>query len=198
MDASGRTITVATPGFVPAGTFVIGNSGDATLTGSGYTETGFKQDFWKATTTTGAPAGRLNHTAVWTGTKMIVWGGYDGTNAFNTGGQYDPVGNSWSATTTTGAPAARVFHTAVWTGTKMIVWGGTDGTNPFNTGGQYDPAGDSRSMTTTSGVPAARVAHTAVWTSSRMIVWGGNAAFGAPAVIKTGGQYGVLSLYLKN
>jgi hypothetical protein len=66
---------------------------------------------------------------------MIVWGGYDGTNA-NTGGQYDPGGNAWTATTTTGAPTRRNSHTAVWTGTKMIVWGGDGGTY-LNTGGQY-------------------------------------------------------------
>ena len=30
---------------------------------------------WTAVTTTGAPAARRNHTAVWTGSEMIVWGG---------------------------------------------------------------------------------------------------------------------------
>ena len=32
-------------------------------------------DSWVATTTTGAPDARVLHTAVWTGTEMIVWGG---------------------------------------------------------------------------------------------------------------------------
>ncbi len=32
-------------------------------------------DSWVATTTTGAPSARFLHTAVWTGTEMIVWGG---------------------------------------------------------------------------------------------------------------------------
>jgi hypothetical protein len=32
-------------------------------------------DNWTATTTTNAPAGRWRHTAVWTGTQMIVRGG---------------------------------------------------------------------------------------------------------------------------
>ena len=30
---------------------------------------------WTPTSTTNAPEGRQNHTAVWTGTEMIVWGG---------------------------------------------------------------------------------------------------------------------------
>ncbi|PYJ31882.1 MAG: galactose oxidase, partial [Verrucomicrobia bacterium] len=81
-------------------------------------------DSWTATSTTGAPAARLRHTAVWTGTEMIVWGGTDNSSFLNTGGRYNPGTNSWTATSTTSAPAARDFHTAVWTGSEMIVWGG--------------------------------------------------------------------------
>ena len=37
------------------------------------------------------PSARSYHTAVWTGSEMIVWGGTAGTNAnFNTGGRYNP------------------------------------------------------------------------------------------------------------
>ena len=32
-------------------------------------------DSWTATSTTDAPAARAGHTAVWTGSEMIVWGG---------------------------------------------------------------------------------------------------------------------------
>ena len=32
-------------------------------------------DQWGATSTINAPAGRVSHTAVWTGSEMIVWGG---------------------------------------------------------------------------------------------------------------------------
>src|SRR5207247_6100434 len=44
-------------------------------------------DSWTATSTTNAPAGRFAHTAVWTGSEMIVWGGYNG-GFLNTGGRY--------------------------------------------------------------------------------------------------------------
>src|SRR5262249_13958835 len=37
-------------------------------------------DTWTATSTINAPAARELHTAVWTGSEMIVWGGYDGSN----------------------------------------------------------------------------------------------------------------------
>ena len=33
-------------------------------------------DDWTPVATTGAPASRWQHSAIWTGSKMIVWGGY--------------------------------------------------------------------------------------------------------------------------
>ena len=36
------------------------------------------------------PLAADDHTAVWTGNEMIVWGGDDGSNFVNTGSRYDP------------------------------------------------------------------------------------------------------------
>jgi hypothetical protein len=96
-------------------------------------------DTWTPTSLTDVPAARTDHTAVWTGSEMIVWGGNGGTILLNTGGKYDPSTDSWTATSTTNAPVARVQNTAVWTGSEMIIWGG-DNTNGYvNTGGRYNP-----------------------------------------------------------
>ena len=81
-------------------------------------------DPWTATTTANAPHGRYLHTAVWTGSEMIVWGGGIPGTPFNTGGRYNPSTDSWTATSTTNAPSGRDGHTAVWTGSEMIIWGG--------------------------------------------------------------------------
>ena len=129
-------------------------------------------DTWTATSTTNAPAARYAHTAVWTGSEMIVWGGGDGTNFLNTGGRYDPATDSWTATSTANAPEARALHTGVWTGSEMIIWGGGSG-GDFNTGGKYNPGTDTWTATSTTNAPTARDSHTAVWTGSEMIVWGG-------------------------
>ena len=142
-------------------------------------------DTWTATSTTDTPEARFSHTAVWTGSEMIVWGGTDGTNVLNTGGRYDPSTDSWTATSTTNAPEARSNHTAVWTGSEMIVWGGGSAF-AFNTGGRYNPATDSWTATSTSSAPDARDSHTAVWTGSEMIVWGG---FNDRGDLNTGGRY---------
>ena len=68
-------------------------------------------DSWTATSTTNAPTARDAHTAVWTGSEMIVWGGSDnnGTDVFNTGGRYNPSTDSWTATSTINAPTARLI-----------------------------------------------------------------------------------------
>ncbi len=147
---------------------------------------------WSATTTTDAPSARYGNTTVWTGSKMIVWGGYNpNTYTFlNNGGLYDPVANSWSPTDTASInlPSARQMHTAVWTGSKMIVWGGRDASTLFNNGGLYDPVDNSWSATAITGnTPAGRTYHTAVWTGSKMIVWGGNDSTGIR--LQDGGQY---------
>jgi len=73
---------------------------------------------------------------VWTGTELIVWGGY-GDTYLNTGGRYDPATDTWVATTVSGAPSARRQHTAVWTGRELIVWAGRNESSLFNTGGRY-------------------------------------------------------------
>ena len=148
---------------------------------------GCTDDTWTPTSLTNAPDGRSNHTAVWTGSEMIVWGGNPGFgNRLDTGGRYNPSTDSWAATSTTNAPEGRYDHSAVWTGSEMIVWGGTIGLpNVLNTGGRYNPGTDSWTATS-ANAPAARRYHTAVWNGSEMIVWGGTDNMHA---FNTGGRY---------
>src|SRR6185436_9209120 len=63
-------------------------------------------DAWTPTSTTGAPTARFGHTAVWTGSLMIVWGGETVDGLVATGGRYDPATDTWTPTSTTGAPIA--------------------------------------------------------------------------------------------
>jgi len=152
-------------------------------------------DTWTATTTSGAPAPRAEPVAVWTGSKMIVWGGADDAGECNTGGIYDPDTDTWTATTTVGAPRPRNEATVVWTGSRMIVWGGVyrDGSNfvVLDTGGVYDPVADQWTATTPTGAPSPRAYHTAIWTGSGMVVWGGQYYTGSgwSAGLNTGGMY---------
>lgn len=139
---------------------------------------------------TSPPAARFNHTAVWTGTEMIVWGGSGASsNPLNDGARYNPASNTWTAVTTVGAPSARYFHGAVWTGTEMIVWGGSNGSTYLNDGARYNPVSNSWTAITVTGAPAARSNPMPVWTGSEMLVWGGQNA----SYLGDGGRYNVAS-----
>src|SRR5438045_7175632 len=105
---------------------------------------------WIATSTINAPDGRPGATSVWTGSEMIVWGGYDhNVVGLDTGGQYNPSTDSWTPTSMTNAPIGRFDHTAVWTGSEMIVWGGNDTSISWINTGRTDNSTDSR-MTTSN------------------------------------------------
>ena len=110
-------------------------------------------DTWTATSISSAPDARFFHTAVWTGSEMIVWGGQSSCCELNTGGRYNPSTDSWTATSITNAPGARFEHTVVLTSSEMIVWGGL-GVNSIysNTGGRYN-------LSTTVGQPLASLTY---------------------------------------
>jgi N-acetylneuraminic acid mutarotase len=177
---------------VPSGAMVLGLPNDTRITGAGYNALGATNvtcqgygGSWQITSNTSAPTGREKHTAVWTGSEMIVWGGYDGSDRLNSGARYDAQTDTWTPVSTVDAPSARESHTAVWTGSEMIVWGGYNGSDYLNTGGRYDPDSDTWTAITTVDAPTGRHRHTAVWTGSEMIVWGG----AIPAAQRDGGRY---------
>jgi Kelch motif protein len=115
---------------------------------------GCTPDTW-ASTYAGAPDPRYGHTAVWTGTEMIVWGTND---LYSTGGRYNPATDTWTETSHgANVPSPRYDHAAVWTGTEMIVWGGTNDSSVLNDGARYNPASDTWAATTgrSISIPAA-------------------------------------------
>ena len=68
---------------------------------------------------------RYWHTAVWTGSEMIVFGGMSSVGTiYGDGSRYDPATDTWQLLPALGSPGARQSHVAVWTGTEMVVWGG--------------------------------------------------------------------------
>jgi len=132
-------------------------------------------DSWDTLEEAGLPYGtppgpRHTATAVWTGTFMIIYGGYN-TGYLGDGGRYSPTDRAWANFNPTGSPGPRTWHTAVWTGTEMIVWGGYDSLYRGD-GASYSPA-DNTWSSLQGTAPAARAYHSAVWAGDRMIVWGG-------------------------
>ncbi len=143
---------------------------ESTNTGYVYDPTTSK---WSVISSVNAPSARWNHSAVWTGSKMIVWGGENPGPTWN-GGIYDFSTDQWSSMSTAGAPTQRYSPTVFWTGSKLILWGGQNGAEQgVNSGGVYDPSTDQWSTINTVGGPGARTRYASVWTGTELIVWGG-------------------------
>jgi hypothetical protein len=132
-------------------------------------------DVWTPVASIGAPPARADHTGVWTGTEMIVWGGFSNPGLPRDFGLYNPATNSWRLGSTGAMPAPSYQALSVWTGKEMIVWGGEGLSQSLQTGGRYDPALDAWSHTSISGATPQwdQGSLNAVWTGHEMIVWGG-------------------------
>ena len=133
---------------------------------------------WKSTSTTSSPSGRYAHTAVWTGSEMIVWGGRLTSGYAKDGARYNPTSDTWIPISTVNSPVQRAGHSSVWTGKEMLVWGGYDGSKLVNTGGRYNPKTNTWNSISIKGAPASRGNHASIWSGSEMIVWGGSTATG--------------------
>lgn len=99
-------------------------------------------DTWAPMSDIGAASQRTYHTGLWSGAKMIIWGGRDNGEFLNSGAQYDPVSDIWSSLAIQDSPTARIEHSAIWTGTEMVIWGGWNNVlDPVvsSTGGRYIP-----------------------------------------------------------
>jgi hypothetical protein len=170
------------------------SAGVATATGARYDPTG---DSWSPTAVgTDCPAARSRHTAVWSGSEMIVWGGSyrdPAEHLLGTGGRYEPASDAWSPVASSEAsPSARDGHTAVWSGSEMIVWGGRDAAASLATGARYCAA--ACSSPAPSGSPALVVSKGAAWTDLSWTVLFGASAYdvvrGALGILRaTGGDF---------
>jgi len=135
-----------------------------------------------------APSARDRQGAVWTGTEMIVWGGFDWTaGAPVTGALYSPASDTWRPMSTLNAPDGRAWPVAAWTGDVLVIWGGEDfySLDGMDTGGIYDPLADSWSDVPTQDAPGARFLSVSVWTGDELIVWGGQRYF---QIVDDGGR----------
>jgi N-acetylneuraminic acid mutarotase len=135
-------------------------------------------DTWTPLASVGAPSPRGWHGAVWTGSRMLVWGGEEpaSNRLFGDGALYSPEANAWTPMAASGAPSPRRYHSVVWSGRELLVWGGSGDARrdvALGDGAAWSPDSDTWRPLGTAGAPAARWAHTAVWTGRELIVWGG-------------------------
>jgi hypothetical protein len=169
---------------LPTGSIVFGETpNDSNLLGAGLVRLP-SADF---TSDSKAPDARVDFSAVWTGTEMIVWGGYGPAAVFNTGGRYNPSTNTWLPVSTVNAPSPRARHSAVWTGFAMMIWGGTNTQGTYyNDGYFYDPGNDTWQQLPSFGAPTPRHMAFAQMTSNGVMIWGGG---DASAALNTGAMF---------
>lgn len=148
---------------------------------------------WSSISSINQPSARDGHSSVWTGSKMLVWGGVSPATTYpRDGGQYDPATDSWTA-----IPSAsiifpgRINHTAVWDGTELIVFGGKytqprtvlcatdnqlhDYDTIYNLSNcfKYNPGTNTYSSLFQTALTE-RNGQTAIWTGTEMVIWGGH------------------------
>lgn len=132
-------------------------------------------DRWSPMSTAGAPGARFGHTAVWTGSEMLLAGGNCGQEVCaDSAYAYSPGRDEWRQLPRD-TRMARYGHGAIWSGTEMVVWGGSDQTSLhlIGSGLAYSPGKDAWRPLAVAGEPSARHLHAAVWTGSTMVIWGG-------------------------
>jgi len=127
---------------------------------------------WTSVTELGAPVGRWDHCAVWTGSEMLVWGGRR-VGLLSSGGRFDPIADEWSVIDPAGGPSQRIDHTATWTGAEMVVFGGENDGQALDDGSIYDPVLNAWETTPTLNAPSPRYGHGEAWTGTEVVIWGG-------------------------
>jgi galactose oxidase-like protein len=120
-------------------------------------------------------AARSEYAAVWTGKKMIVWGGYSGNTQYGDGAAYDPETRTWTKLAA-GPLAGQDLPVTVWTGKDMLIFGGSGTSGTSSNGAAYDPA--TNTWRKLAPIPASLGGNLtgsgsyAVWTGKVMLVWG--------------------------
>ncbi len=124
-----------------------------------------------------------DHVAVWTGSELIVWGGYATRAGDKTpyltdrGFRYDPIHETWMALPMVGAPSPRQEPVHAWTGNQLVIWGGKNAEGQaLNDGARYDPTSDTWTPMSQQGAPRSHGhSEVGVWNGSAFMVWNGGA-----------------------
>jgi len=120
---------------------------------------------------------RQNFTQTWTGSELVVWGGWgtgaaNGRTMFGDGAAYDPSADAWRPIAE--APLdPRWGHAAFWDGDEVVIVGGVGVTD----GAAYDPKSDSwRKLDSETPFEANGWNISSTSSDGELIVWEGPAA----------------------
>jgi hypothetical protein len=124
------------------------------------------------------PEVRSGAATAWTGSQLLVWGGYvfEGSGdkpASDDGFLFDGASRSWRSLPPSPL-SGRSLAASAWTGREFLVWGGADlNTYPYESyadGAAFDPS--TGRWRTLPLAPIDGRAPMSVWTGKELIVWG--------------------------
>ena len=123
-----------------------------------------------AVNTTGAggaspPVGMMGHTSVVSGSRMLVWGGFSGSEYSSDLHSWDATSSRWSGKLVQkgAVPSARYHHSAALHAGKMVVFGGTYAGSSIDSMASLDVATTTWTAVVAGGGtwPSARSKHSA-------------------------------------
>jgi hypothetical protein len=139
---------------------------------------------WTTLTPNGAvnsPPARQQARLVWTGTNLLLFGGFVASGCLDELWSFDPLANAWTLLTAqnaVGAPSPRTHFGCVWDGTELIVYGGTNNSSTFTDVWWYDPLTNQWTLKIASGLPSSpdTQGDLMLWIGTRAMVWSGDLA----------------------
>ena len=154
---------------------------------------------WSTLSSAGMPGSRSRGSAVWTGEKMIVWGGFPAAGPDS--GAYEPALDRWTPLSTAGAPVLRQNAHMVWTGSEAIVYGGGGASyevrytnRGLSSGGRYNPETDSWKPMPSADFLEIGYDNTTLWTGKEYVIIGSHGIdFGYGGFTAQGGRYNPVS-----
>ena len=115
----------------------------------------------------GSPGGPS--ATVWTGTRVLMWGGGCCAEYRADGYSYDPKADTW--TPMPAGPLAGRRAPGVWTGTELIVVGGNSEESTYADAAAYNPT--TKRWRVLPSLPAPRTNASVTWTGTEVVVFGG-------------------------
>lgn len=141
-----------------------------------------KTDVWATLPTASRPPGRVSHTSVWSGNRLINFGGHQLSSGCQSTGcwyyevyVFDPANSTWTqmanAPIVAGRYVARYGHASVMAGTLMVTYSGVSPFEMFNVAAAFNLATNAWSVPPAG--PDARSFLSGAMYNNRAYFWGG-------------------------
>ena len=127
-------------------------------------------DQWSSINLDNSAGQRARFSACWTGTEIIVFGGYGNGGWQNTGARYNPATDTWRSMAPNPQRSGFGDQCFAWTGTEMIIAGGhntADATVGINKAARYNPVLDN--WTPMPDIPFSFAQSSSAWTGSEYL-----------------------------